>query len=208
MWPSLYDEESLILCLLWVLGTVLYQSYFEDWVDPDSILGVIMVVHSDVGEATRNGRSYKELLDVGIFFSNLVYVPPTPGLLYGSVEPLLLPSFSDPEWPLPDMHTSEAFRAKLYADFQSVTKSTTGSRMGHLQWFLPLHVFVDLFAAAEDTMRRTSTLYIVENPSEEVFTSLMDPGWQTKVVFGKDIVRCTISLPSVTFRCVATVVIV
>ncbi|KAG0572341.1 hypothetical protein KC19_VG086700 [Ceratodon purpureus] len=28
----------------------------------------------------------------------------------------------------------------------------------------------------------------------------MDPGWQTKVVFGKDIVRCTISLPSVTFR--------
>ena len=63
-----------------MLGTVLYQSYFEDWVDPDSILGVIMVVHSDVGEATRNGRSYKELLDKTIFFSNLVYVLPIPGL--------------------------------------------------------------------------------------------------------------------------------
>jgi hypothetical protein len=72
------------------------------------------------------------------------------------------------------MHTSEAFRAKLRVDFQAVTKATTGSRMGHLQWFLPLHVFVDLFAPAQNSIRRTSTLYVVNNPSEELFMNLMD----------------------------------
>lgn len=170
--------------------------------EPDSILGVIVVLHSDVGEATRAGRSYTDLLNNGIFFSNRVYVPPTPGVLYGSTEPLLLPAFTDADWPLPDMHTSEAFRAKFRVDFQSVTKATTGSRMGHLQWFLPLHVFVDLFAPDGDNMRRTSTLYVLNNPSDELFASLMDPGWEQKIVVAKDIVRCTISMPSVTFRCV------
>ena len=169
---------------------------------PDSILGVIIVHHTDVGEATRAGRSYNELLNNSIFFSNLVYVPSTPGQLYGSTELVLFPEFNDPEWPLPDIHTSEAFRAKLRADFQSVTKATTGSCMGHLQWFVPLHVFVDLFAPDGNNMRRTSTLYVLNNPSDDLFTSLMDPGWQQKIVVAKDIVRCTISMPSVTFRCV------
>jgi len=105
--------------VLFLLETVLYQSFFEDRVEPDSILGVIVVVHSDVGEATRNGCSYNDLLENGIFFSNIVYVPPTPGDLYGTTEPLPLPTFDDPNWPLPDMHTSEAFRAKFRADFQS-----------------------------------------------------------------------------------------
>lgn len=168
--------------------------------DPLSILGVIVVMHSEIGEATRNGRTHSELLENGIFFSNLVYVPPTPGVLYGSVEPLLLPPLSDPEWPLPDMHTSEAFRFKLRADFQAVTKATTGSRMGHLQWFMPLHVFVDLFACGEERIRRTSALYVVNSPTDELFTSLMDAGWHQKIVLGKDIVRCTISMDTVTFR--------
>lgn len=165
--------------------------------EPDSILRVIVVVHTEVGEVTRNGRSYKELLDNEIFFSNLVYVPPTPRFLYGTVVPLLLPSFTDLVWPLPDMNTSEAFRAKLYVDFQSVTKATIGSRMGHLQWFLPLHVFVDWFALAQN--RWTSTRYVVKNPSEELFTSLMDPGWHQKIVLGKHIVRGRICMPTITF---------
>ena len=168
--------------------------------DPLSILGVIVIVHSKIGEASRNGRSYNDLLENGIFFSNLVYVPPTLGLLYGSVEPLLLPTLSDPEWPLPDMHTSEAFRFKLWANIQAVTKATTGSRMGHLQWFIPLHVFVDLFACEEESIKRTAVLYVVNSPSDELFTSLMDAGWHQKIIFGKDIVRCTILMDTVSFR--------
>jgi len=159
------------------LEIVLYQSFFEDWVDPLSILGVIVVMHSEIGEATQNGRSYNKLLENGIFFSNLVYVPPTPGLLYGSIEPLSLPPFSDPEWLLPDMHNSEAFRFKLRADFQAVTKATTRSRMSHLQWFMPLHVFIDLFACEKERIRRTFVLYVVNSPSDELFTSLMDAVW-------------------------------
>ena len=168
--------------------------------DPLSILGVIVVVHSEIGEASWNGRSYNNLLENGIFFSNLVYVPPTPGLLYGLVEPLLLPTLRDTEWPLPDMHTSEAFRFKLWADFQAVTKATTGSHMGHLQWFIPLHMFVDLFACEEESIKRTTVLYVVNNPSNELFTSLMDAGWHQKIVFGKDIVRCTISIDTISFK--------
>jgi len=37
-------------------------------VEPDSILGVIVIVHSDVDEANYNGQSYNDLLENGIFF--------------------------------------------------------------------------------------------------------------------------------------------
>jgi hypothetical protein len=60
------------------------------------------------------------------------YVSSTPGQLYGHLEPIELPSFDDLAWALPDMHGSEAFG----------TKVRTSSSMGHLQWFLPMHVMV------------------------------------------------------------------
>lgn len=85
--------------------------------DLGSILGSIVVLHNDIGEATRNRRSHFKPLNNVIFFSNLDYVPPTIGILYGFVESLLLLAFADSEWLLEDMHTNETFRFKLCQDF-------------------------------------------------------------------------------------------
>jgi hypothetical protein len=67
-----------------------------------------------------------------------------------------LPNLNDPDWQLPDIRTNEAFRAKLRTDFQECTKVTIGSWMGHLQWFIPIHVLIDLIGVFEN-VRRTPT---------------------------------------------------
>ena len=46
----------------------LYASYFDDWVHPTSIIDYIVVVHIDIGKASRNSRIHKELLEQGTFF--------------------------------------------------------------------------------------------------------------------------------------------
>ena len=103
----------------------LYLSYWEDWVPLTSILDVIFVMHHEVGEATRNGRAYKDLLEDGTFYLRAVYVPRSGNELYGSLEMLPLPELTDPEWPLPDMHTSEFFRRKLAVDIAAAIKPGT-----------------------------------------------------------------------------------
>jgi hypothetical protein len=60
----------------WFLADV-YASYFEDWVDPLSLLGVIVVLHTEIGEAQRNGRAHSDLLENGIFFVvTPMFLPP------------------------------------------------------------------------------------------------------------------------------------
>ena len=177
----------------------LYASYWEDWVPPTSVLDVIFVLHHEVGEATRNGRAYKELLADGTFYLRAVYVPRSGNELYGSLEMLPLPELTDSDWPLPDMHTSELFRRKLAVDIAAAMKAGTGSSAVHVQWFMPIHIMVDLFACA-DTIRRTKSMYIFNNPSAKLLCSLMDAGWDVKYVKGRDVLKCMVSHNSMRFR--------
>ena len=179
---------------------LLYQSYWDDWIDPTAVMDVILVVHHEVGEAAiRNGRSHKQLLDNGTFFLKAVYVPQSGSCLYESLEELPLPALDDPHWPLPDMHTSEAFRLKLAMDIAEAMKGGTGSKAAHVKWFMPVHVMVDLFAVAKN-VRRTATMYIFKSPSEAVLNSLMDAGWDEKFQAGQDVLKCTVSKASMVFR--------
>lgn len=119
----------------------LYLSYWDDWIDPASVMDVILVLHYEIGAAMiRSSRSYKQLLDNGTFFLRAVYVPKSGSSLYGSLEELHLPALDDPYWPLPDMHTSEAFRAKLATDIADSMKGGTGSKASHVKWFMPVHI--------------------------------------------------------------------
>jgi len=104
-----------------------------------SIIGVVWFVHAIVGEAQRGQRTYEELLENGIFFYNAFYIPQSPALRHARLEPIPLPGFDDPEWPLPDMSTSEHFRFCLRRDFLLSMRPTTASRSTHLQWSMPIH---------------------------------------------------------------------
>ena len=163
------------------------------------MLDVILVLHHVVGEATCFGRDYKDLLDHGIFYLRAVYVPPSGSELYGSLEPLSLPELTDPDWPIPDMFTLEAFRRKMVDDIAAAMKGSTGSFMAHVQWFMPIHVMVDLFACAADS-RRTPQLYVFRNPSDELLKSLMDKGWNEKHMIGRDVLKCIVNQASLIFR--------
>jgi hypothetical protein len=95
----------------------LFPSEFEDDVEPKSITWIIVVRHAEVGKAIHLGRWHRELLREGIYFYNHNYHPAKAPEVYGKLVPILLPVLNDPSWPLPDMQSSKAFRAKLSYDF-------------------------------------------------------------------------------------------
>ncbi|CAM6087817.1 unnamed protein product [Calypogeia fissa] len=92
----------------------IYPSNCQDWQEPTSILDVVVVLHATFGEATCGSRSHKELLDSGVFFNDAHYMPPTRTGKVGKVMPIAFSPLSDPSFPIPDMTTSEAFRARLF----------------------------------------------------------------------------------------------
>ncbi|KAG0596266.1 hypothetical protein M758_UG238500 [Ceratodon purpureus] len=179
--------------------TNLYLSESSDWVDPKSVINIMMVVHADIGEMYRGGRTHKEMLDDSLFFYDARYYPRTGRQQFGRVEQIPLPSFDDPMWPLRDMLTTETFRAKLRCDFISSMKPNTGSRQTHLQWVMPITVMVDLFSCAQ-SIHRCKTLFFFKGVTEELMSSLMDKGWNSKVTMGGDVVRCTIDPATIMFR--------
>ena len=76
---------------------------------PQSIMEVIVVMHVEVGELTRGNRSHIELLHDNVFFYNAFYKPRHAQIEFGTLESIPLPSFESPDWPLPDMTTTESF---------------------------------------------------------------------------------------------------
>jgi hypothetical protein len=177
----------------------LYPSHFQDWVDPESVLQVVCVTHADIGEVTKGDRTHKQLLEDSIFFYNAWYHPNPTNRGYGRIESISLPQFDDPAWPLPDMATTEAFRAKLQEDILSSMKPNTGSRATHLSWFMPVAVMVDLFVVASN-IRKTRTLFVFKDISTQLFNSLIDQGWDEKITIQLDQVKCTVDRNSLRFK--------
>ncbi len=176
----------------------LYPSSFEDWIDPRSITDVLYVIHAEIGEAQRGNHTHKELLQIGVYFYSVKKFPTRDPGGYGTLQEIPLPTLDSPEWPLPDMWTTESFRARFRQDFRSAMKATVGSRATHIQWFLPVHVMVDLFSGT--TFHRTPTLFVFKNLDEDSFDSVMDKGWDSKVCLGADIIKCIIHRSTVIFR--------
>ena len=177
----------------------LYLSKYVDRVDTQSLMGIITVIHAEVGEPYRQGRTDKELLCESLFFYNAIYYPRTGNAQYGHLEPIPLPSFDDPLWPLPDMATTESFRAKMRSDFLTSMKPNIGSRQTNLQWFMPITVMVDLFSCTEN-MQKASTLFVFKNMTQELKSSLMDSGWDTKYTKGADTIRCQVDWATLVFK--------
>jgi hypothetical protein len=176
----------------------LYASYWEDWVPPTSVLDVVLVLYHELGESTRNGRIHRELMMNGTFYLRSVYVLSLGAELYGSLEALPLPAISDPDWPIPDMHTSEAFHRKLAVDIATAMKGSIGSSEVHVHWFMPIHVMADLFGCAA-IVRCMPTMYVFNAPSTDLLNSLMDSGWDEKYQIGQDILKCVVIRESMIF---------
>ena len=162
-------------------------------------------MHAEVGELIHHDRSHRELRDASIYFYRWIYAFAVGHRLYGQLEEIPLPSFNSLSWPLPDMSTSESFRAKMRLHIRLAMKPNTGSRRSHVQWFMPLTVFIDLFASAVNRVR-SPTLFTIRNLEAGSFDDLMDKGWNQKVTEAGDIIRCSVNLPSVVFRCVSSTI--
>ena len=63
---------------------------------------------------------------------------------------------------------------------------------------MSIGVMVDLFACAS-SIHKTRTLFVFKEISEELFDSLMDQGWNEKIVIGADVIKCLIDAKSVLF---------
>jgi hypothetical protein len=177
----------------------LFPSEFEDDVEPKSITWIIVVRHAEVGKAIHLGRWHRELLREGIYFYNHNYHPAKAPEVYGKLVPILLPPLSDPSWLFLDMQSSKAFMAKLFYDFRRCMKASTGSPSTHIKWFMPIGIFVDLIAIA-DNIHWTPTLFVIKDVADDTFSSLMDDGWDCKIVEADDIIKCTVARKTVIFR--------
>lgn len=178
----------------------LYPSNFTDWVDPQSIMGIIVVVHAEIGELTCGNRSHAELLQDSVFFYNASYIPRSSQSTFGKLIPIGLPDFNSPDWPLPDMSTTEAFRKFFREDMHNAMRPNTGSKQTHLSWFLPIHVFIDLFAIVVADMQKTNTMFVFKYVKDELTNSLMDKGWESKITIGADVIKTTVDQASMKFR--------
>jgi len=176
-------------------------SKFIDWVHPQSIIGVIVVLHIDIGEHTRGLRSQAELLKDRIFFYDATYVPRLESISFGHLVSIPLLGLNFVEWSLLDMFTTKAFRAKFCIDIQLAMRPTIGSKQIHLSLFLPIHIFVDLFVVASGEMQRTPTMFVFKQlVRQELTNSLMDRGWSTKISIGDDHIKCIVDCASIVFH--------
>lgn len=82
---------------------------------------------------------------------------------------------------------------------KELSKARTGSSMGHFQWFLPMHVIVDIFHVTQ-ILQQTSTMVVVTGGDEELFLRLMDLGRDSKIHCGKDIINCVVAKHNVKLR--------
>lgn len=71
-----------ILTNLLSIGCRSLRIIFEDWVDPTSILGIIYVIYAQIGEATKTGRSYRELLNNETFYLEAICALQAPSQLF------------------------------------------------------------------------------------------------------------------------------
>jgi hypothetical protein len=71
--------------------------------------------------------------------------------------------------------------------------------MEHLQWFIGMHVLIDFFAISNNVRRRLTFLKIVQL-EEALFDSMMDAGWDEKIVVGRDILKMQIIKSTIQFK--------
>lgn len=158
------------------------------------------MIHADIGELTRGDRTHKDLLEDSVFFYNHQYIPTRSSSSYGKIKPIPLPKFDSPEWPLPDMSTTESFRAKFRLDFQNAMRPGTSSKLTHLSWFLPIGVFVDIFHVAENRIQKTKVMWIIKDVDDDLCASMMDKGWDLKITKAADVIKTVVHQQSLRFR--------
>jgi hypothetical protein len=110
-------------------------------------------MHAEVGEAIHLGRLHREFLKEGIYFYNYNYHPAKSPAIYGKLVPILLLELSYLSWPLPNMQSSDSFKAKLFYDFRRCMKASI---------------------AIVNKIHRTPTLLIIKKLANNTFSNLMD----------------------------------
>ena len=68
----------------------------------------------------------------------------------------------------------------------------------HLQWFMPVHVMVDLFSTF--LFCKIPISFVFKDILDKCFTSIMDDGWDIKYTIGVDIIKCVALRQSVIFK--------
>ena len=64
---------------------------------------------------------------------------------------------------------------------------------------MPICVMVDLFSVAP-SIHRTPTLFVFKSVSDNLMSSLMDLGWNTKISMGDDVIKCVVDQQTVVFK--------
>ena len=139
------------------------------------MVGTFDAFHAFIGEKIYNDRAGKSLAKRGILFYESFYTTPRTPTGYGTLQPYHMPSLSSPEWLVPSSQTRECFAQKLYQEVQRCLRVNVANRMVKITFFMPLHVFLDLFYGEE--IRQTFSMFICK---PETFLDFLELNWDVK----------------------------
>ena len=94
--------------------------FFDNLIDPNSIMELVVSVYADIGKLSYHDWTPKELQDDAIYFYKWIYIPPSRTWLYGFLEEIPHPALGSYDWPLPYMSTSQALQAKMCSNVGDV----------------------------------------------------------------------------------------
>ena len=94
---------------------------------------------------------------------------------FGTIQPYVILTFDSPEWPIPTIDTSEAYRYKIHKDVQKSLRGNVGNRQVRISIFMPLHVYIYLFS--NEIIRRTLTMLICKS---ETCLDFLEKNWDIK----------------------------
>ena len=131
----------------------MYPPSYEEWKSIECIIGIMNVYHAFIGEQQYQGRTHRELAEVGVFFYDIRHDHSECKL-----RPIDIPLFTSPEWPLPSSTISKMFRLKLFTEVQRCLKPNIAARIAKIKVCMPIIVFIDFFALGDSPIELKSTM--------------------------------------------------
>lgn len=144
---------------------------------------------ADVMYANKPPTFFKTM-ELFVYFAE--YHVPTKDGSHGHLQDLPIPAIRSLEWEVPDAATLSSFRYKIKDDILKAMTPGRISRRIKIQWFIPLHVFVDVFKSMD--LQRTKTMWLNRRLSSCELDNHIDEGWNIKETqhIG-DIISCRVN---------------
>lgn len=181
-------SDIFVVCFI----SVIFPSTAVEWQPVESLSGTFKAIHKGIADVMYADKppSFYKSVDLFVYFAE--YRVPSREGVHGELYDIPIPTIMSLEWEAPDPNTITSFKSKIKDDILKAMSPGRISRRIKLQWFLPIHVFVECFKTME--LERTRTMWLNRRLSLTDLDTVLGEGWSTKETFHMgDNISCRVS---------------